>query len=398
MRRFMKTVPVTSDLDLTLLKKTLQEEVDPHVLQWDRLGYFPKEIYAALHKMELMHHGLPKELGGNGGRMIDLCSITRAIATHSPGIASGYVANLLALTAITRFAPFEVARKFTTELAQSHGITSFCATERESGTDLMGTRTTARKVSGGYSIQGGKCYITNINYSTHLVVLAQLVDPSLPKSQLSAFCLRKTDPGVRVGEPLEMLGQRESNTGQVSFEDVFVPEENLLGRVGDGALVIGTCLSRTRTLVAAIASGVCDRAELEALNYLQSTYRYGEPLLRRKDVIKVLSLLRVEAEAAWLLACQAGAAWEERGIAIAESSAAKLFAGDLVVRFVSEALELTGATGYLNSSILSKLYRDCKVIEIYEGASLVQQTLFEREIYGDRIRACSQNHASRRAA
>lgn len=395
----MNTIPIASEFNFEQLDRLIQEEVEPDVLKWDEKGIFPQPVYSKLHDLGIMHMGLPRDLGGGGRPMIDLNCVTRRWGHHAPGLGAGFIANYLVLTALSRFARPEIAREFIGELAEMKGLSSFCATEREHGTDLFASASMARPVTGGYLLNGRKCFITNINYSSHMIVLAQVPGESPnDRSQLTAFCLRKSTPGIRVGEPLLMLGQRESNTGQVTFEDVFVPEAQVVGVVGGAGKVVAAALSRTRGMIAAMSVGVCDRAEAEALRHLSTARRFGEPLLARKDILKVISALRIEAEAAWLLACRAGAVWDEKGIALEEAGMAKCFGADLAVRFTSEMIELVGAQGYLGDSFLAKLYRDAKAMEIYEGSTLVQQTLIERERYSDLLKMVGQSRATSRAA
>jgi acyl-CoA dehydrogenase len=259
---------------------------------------------------------------------------------------------------------------------------SFCATEAETGTDVARMETVARAVEGGYRLDGKKYFITNINYASHLVIFAKIEAPSgMRESGLSVFVLPASTPGIEVGKALRKHGQRESNTGQVRFANVVIPAENILGKPGEGLKILSTCISRTKTLISGASVGVCRRAEKDALGYLAEKNRYGEPLLAKREIQKVLSALRVRAEATWLLGCKAAAAWDENGTATLEASMAKFFGADTAMAFVNEAMELMGGTGYLQASFITKLHRDVRLFEIYEGASLVQQAMIERELY-----------------
>jgi acyl-CoA dehydrogenase len=384
----MQILSVTSNFDCSSLSKLLQEKVDPYLLGWDDADYFPMDVFRQLHQCEIMTVGLPLALGGSGSPMMALMGIAETMAFHSSGLTASWLANLLAQTAISRFATAAVAQTVIREHLNSQSVLSFCATERESGFDIARLKTVARPVENGYLLSGEKYFITNINYAAHLVVFAKVarsandVEPGV-----SAFIVDAKSAGIRKGEPLKKLGQRESDTGQIFFEDVFIPHEHLLGRVGDGYKIVECCLSRTKTLLAATAVGICRRAETEAVNYLLRTVRYGEPLLARREIQNILSSLRVKREASWLLGCQSAAIWDEKETAVYASSVAKHFAADAAVETVDEALELTGGSGYLRENFLSKLQRDVKVLEIYEGSTLVLNAVIGRELFAGLLKS-----------
>jgi len=383
----MQSLPIKSNLNLMELNDYLRNQVDPQLLNWDKQELFPTQVYLEMHRLGLIALSLPVSLGGTGAPMIDLLTVVEKLAYHSPAIASAWIGHVLFHTAISKFARPEIASKILGQHLSQKTLVSFCATEKETGFDLFKMGTTARRVEGGYRITGRKHFITNINYAQQLVVFARIMDTNgTLDSEMSAFYLPRNLPGISVGAPLSKLGQRESNTGSVEFNDVFVSEENLLGNAGQGGLILATCLSRTKTLIAGAASGICHRAEDEAVQYLSNTWRYGQPLLAKREIQTILSNQRINREAAWLFACRSGAVWDTKGIAVYESSMAKLFAADCAVQAVNEALELTGATGYMNESALSKLYRDVKVLEIYEGSTLVQQNIVGKELYGSTVK------------
>lgn len=371
-------IPVKSDLDFSRLEFFLKNEVQGKVNEWDEHSYFPIEIIKELFTLGIFNAPLPKEFGGKQARMIDLLEISHRLAEISPGLFTTWIANILFQTAIYRFADPELAESILKEHLEKRQLTSFCVTERESGTDVANIVTKAHHKSGGFEINGGKYFITNANYSDHLVVMAQLEDKGL-----TAFYVPASTKGVHRLEPLKKMGQRESNTGGLEFRHVFVPEKNMIGKPGQGLTTLGACISRTKTLIAGASYGLCTASEKIAVEYLNSHIRYKKPLAAKREIQNVLAELHTEAQAAWLLACYAGTVWDRDGFAIKEASMAKLFASDLAVRFTSEAMELCGAHGYMNNGQLDKLYRDAKLFEIYEGASLVQMAFINKSIFGN---------------
>jgi alkylation response protein AidB-like acyl-CoA dehydrogenase len=378
----MKTITIQSSLDLSDLESYLTENVDPHVMDWDRKQHFPIHVFEKLHDFGLVAACVPRDFGGTDLKTIDLMAIADCLAYHSTAICSGWITYVLFHSALSRFAIPSVAGRVISHQMNERSIVSLCGTEKETGTDILKMRTVALPVDGGYLISGKKHFITNINYAKHLVVIARVCDANgNPGRELSAFYIPADSKGVLVGPALQKMGQRESNTGQVEFSRVFVPKEHVLGKVGQGLEILVSSLSRTKTLIAGKAHGICRRAEKEAVTYLANTYRTNEQLLAKKEIQTILTELRAKIEAAWLLGCKAGAVWDEKKTAVYESSVAKFYSANVAMEFVQEALELMGASGYMEDQYLSKLYRDVKALEIYEGASLIQQALMARELF-----------------
>ena len=378
---------VESKIELELLEKYLKTKVEPNLLKWDKDATFCSEVFKVLHETGFMAYGIPTECGGRSAAMVDLLAISRLLASYSPGVFTGFIGNLLGQTAIYRFGSEDLRQRVLRQHLEEKSLLSFCVTEAETGTDVGNMVTTCQRQESGFLLNGGKHYITNLNHAKHYVVMARAPDHVPSITGLTAFYVPAETPGIVVGKPLQKLGHREADTGYMSLENVFVPATNLLGRVGDGQDVLATCISRTKTLIAGASVGICDRAHLEAVAYLSTKQRYGKPLLVKKEIQMLLAELHTKKEAAWLLACQAGDTWDREGIAVKDSSMAKFYAGNLATDYVSTCLELCGASGYMEENILSKLYRDAKLMSIYEGASLVQLAFVAKTIFATPAKA-----------
>ena len=213
----------------------------------------------------------------------------------------------------------------------------------------------------------------------HYIVLART-----PNQRLTAFYVPFGTEGVHLGAPLRKMGQNESNTGEITFENVFVPTENTIGEVGRAFDIVISALSRTRTLIAGASYGLCERALAEAKQYLSTAIRYKKPLIEKRELQSILSSLKVEAEAAWLLGCKSAHIWETQKHSLKDSSIAKYFAANLAVKTVNECLELCGGYGYLENNILNKFYKDAKLFEIYEGASMVHISMLNKDEFSQK--------------
>lgn len=379
----MNSIPLQPSFDLSSLKQFVREKVLPGVLERDEKQNFPLEIYRDLHQLGWLHSFIPTSLGGLGASAVDLAFIVREIAYGSPGVASSYVANCLGLGAILMNGRPELREKVSKDVLGNFSLCSFGMTEGDVGTDIAHIKTRAKRVKGGYLLQGSKSFITNASYSRHLTVFAQC-EGSNGKG-FTAFYVPGDAKGLSRGKPLRKLGQSESDTTELYLDDVFVPEEHRLGEEGKGFRVAFHSLERSKTLLAANAQGLCDRAFDLAEGYAEERIRYGKPLLTLSTIQSALALLHTEAQAAWLLTLHAAATWDNGTVAMKEASMAKLYGADIAVKVANEALELMGGTGYTKECEIQRLYRDAKMLEIVEGGSLVQQVVIAKEIYADRL-------------
>lgn len=365
---------------LLALKSYLEENVKPHVVQWDDEGFFPKEVFSYLSKSGWMDLGWLIERSP-AYKMSELANTASALSYYSPGIFTGWLAHLFAQTLVSKYAAESLYQKARTKEVT---LMSLCGTEISSGTDIIQIETRAVREGDSYILSGKKDFISNAPHASHFIVLAQTSDIGDPKGLCFFWVPRQN--GVMTGSSLKKLGLGESCTASVVFENVRVSTEDMVGRAGDGLPMLLACISRTRTLIAAASYGISRRAEEEALSYLAQAYRGGKPLLSKKEVQCLLAQLRTKMEAAWLLALKAGETWDQTQKAVCEASMAKLFATNVAVEVVNEALELVGAKAYLRDSILAKLYKDTKALEIYEGSTFIQTALISIELYSQRLK------------
>lgn len=371
-----------SALDLVQLKRFVREKILPSVREWDEKEVCPESVFQDLHRLGVFHAFSPQECGGLGSSVKDLALIARALAYGSPGVFSSAIASLLAISPIALYGSPALKRLIAENYVNRFTFWSYCMTEPDSGSEISKLRTIAKKTKGGYLIQGRKCFITNANLAKHLVVFASMEGSwEGGKSNLSAFYIPADTSGVSTGKPLRKLGQRDSNTSEVFFDNVFVPEEHRIGNEGQGLQIAFRCLQRSKTLIAAAAVGSCDRIFDLVSHHLEQRVLYGKPLIEIPSIHSLLAKLYTHTEAAWLLTQSAARCWDSGDFAIKEASMAKMFSSDHTVRFANEALELFGGYGYTREYEIEKIYRDVKVYEIYEGPTLVQQALIAREIF-----------------
>lgn len=355
----------------------------------DERSQFPSWFFDKLHDAGLM--GCTIASRGDGLPMERLLELARSFGYHLPsGLFLSWLGNALAVSAIDQFAGDSVRRSALDAYRARKQLMSFCFTEPGAGTDIGLLSTEYARSADGFVITGEKTFITNASYASHFVVFAR--ERSTSKRVISVFYVPGELAGIRRGQVLGKLGNRSSNTAKVAFDGVVIPEENLLGALGEGGRILGRCISRTKTLMAGTCVGICQRAQDVACGSLGKRNLYGGPLLERAEIRAELARQHVNIEASWLLALKAARAWDE-GNAIREASMAKYFAAATAVETVSRAMEYCGGYGYLDENPLSRMYRDAKAYEICEGATLVQLALIAREAFD-----VPKKHASGKAA
>ena len=383
-----------SELDLSELKKFVREVILKGAHARDQKEEFPHAIIEQLHQMGYLHAFVPARLGGTGLPTSELMWIARTVAYGSRGVACTLAGNMLALVPVLESGSPELQQKVVADILSRPALGAFCFTEPEAGSDILSIRTRATRTNGGYILNGRKCFITNASHASHYVVMAKIEGAAHPKEAITAFYIPRNSKGLSTGTPLSKLGHRDSDTTEVYLDDVFVPFEHCLGGEGKGLSVAVKSLERSRTLFAASAVGMCDRARDLVAEFLSGREHYGKPLLQQPQIRNTLAQLETEARAAWLLTQASACAWDDGDPSLQHSSMAKLYSGQVAMKFASSALELFGGWGYTREFEIERLFRDAKLFEIIEGPSFVQQVIIAKEILG----AYESNKNSKKAA
>ena len=376
-----KLVQTMASFDLEPLKKLVREQIIPGAADRDQKHEVPIQIFQELHRKGWMQAFIPESLGGPGFRLPDLIHIAKELAYGSSGVFSSYIVNMLGMSPLILYGNEALKNKLCTDFLSTFSLWSYCMTEPNTGSDIFHSQTRATRVKDGYILNGQKCFITNANLSEHLCIFAALENCPESKNSLTAFYVPGNSPGLSRGKPPRKMGQRDSNTGELFLDHVFVPDHHRIGNEGDGIKIAFHSLQRSKITIAAASIGVCERALFLVEDHLSKRILYNKPLLKIPQIQNQLSDLHTRVEAAWLLTCHAASTWTESFPAIKEASMAKMLASDLAVEVVSEALELFGGYGYSTEFEIERLHRDVRVFEIYEGPTLVQLALISKELY-----------------
>lgn len=374
------------DFELTDEMKMLREmalrfgekEIKPVAQELDRTGEFPKDIVKKAFKVGLMNTMIPQEYGGGGLSSVENCILMEELAAACAGVTTTLAANNLATTPILIAGTEEQKREHLEKLCKGPNLASFCLTEPNAGSDASAISTKAQLDGDEYIINGTKTFITNGGYANLFTVFAT-VDKSLRHKGLVAIIVPKTD-GVSVGKKEDKMGQRASNTTEVIFDEVRVPKENLLGKVGDGFKISMGTLDETRAHIGAMAVGVARAALEAAIQYSKERVQFGKPISFFQAIQFKLSDMAIKVETARLATWKA--AWlSDMGKRNSfESAIAKAYSSDIAMQITIEAIQIFGGYGYMKDFPVEKYMRDAKLLQIYEGTNEIQRMVIAREL------------------
>jgi len=373
--------------NLTPEQKALQEkarkfarsEILPVAAKYDRDGTFPLDVTRKAYDEGLLTLVIPKKYGGEGVGILDSCIIYEELAAACMGIYLGIFVSTLALYPIVKFGSEEQKERFLKPFCESFSLASYCLSEVSVGSDPASMKTTAVLDGDHYVVNGTKMWITNGGYANLYLVFA---NTDLTKKHKGIICLIVPShlEGVSHGEPIDKMGQRASNTTAVTFKNVTVPKENLLGGEGEGFRKAMAALDITRPMIAIGAVGVARTALELSLEYAKKRVQFEAPIIQHQAVQFMLAEMSQGIEAARLLVWKA--AWlADQGVRnTKEASIAKAFAADMAMRVTTDAVQIYGGMGYTKWHPVEKLMRDAKVIQIYEGTAQIQRIVIARQL------------------
>ena len=365
------------------VREFAEDEIAPHVMEWDESSHFPSEILPKLAEMGLLGVIFPEEYGGAGLGYVEYATVIEELARVDGSVGLFVAAhNSLCSNHIYKFGSEEQKRKYLVPLAQGKKLGAWSLTEPEAGSDAGGTRTTAVRDSKGWILNGSKTFTTNGTYADICVAMA-VTDKSKDSHGISAFILEKGTPGFRPGKKENKLGMRASDTSEVIFTDCRIPGENLLGPEGEGFISSLKILDGGRISIAALGLGMAQGALEAATRYAKERKQFNQPIADFQAIQFKLADMATQVEAARLLVYQA--AWladQKNALFTREASMAKYFAGEVAVHVASECVQIHGGYGFIKDYPAEKYYRDSKLCTIGEGTSEIQKLVIARQLLG----------------
>lgn len=364
--------------DLAL--KFAKAQMQPKAGEYDQSGEFPMPILHKAWELGLVNTCIPTEYGGSGFTTMDSMIITESLAYGCLGMNTIIMANDLALLPIVIGGSDEQKKRFLTPFTESYKIAAFCLTEPGYGSDAAGLKTTVKDCGDHWLLNGQKMWITNAGYADLFVVYAT-VDPKLRHKGICALVVEKGDPGIELGAPEKKMGHRCSDTRAVTFKNVKVPKENMLGAPGEGWSIAMKTLDHSRPMVAASAVGGAQCAFEHSVEYAKVRQQFGVPIAQHQAIQFMISEMAMKVEAARLLVYKAAWLLDQGQANTQLASYAKAFAADSFMEIASNAVQVHGGYGYSSEYPVEKLMRDAKLIQIYEGTSQIQRLVIAKEIF-----------------
>jgi len=351
-----------------------REHITPFASEFDRQNDFPRKLVQMAYGEGLMNLHVPKDVGGPGRTLLEETLVSEALGYGCAGCATSIMCNNLAFAPLMLAAKKEQLTKYVKPLVTGDEVklASFCLTERESGSDAASIKTVAKRDGDGWIIDGEKCFITNAPVAVLHTVFAT-VDPFLRHKGIAVFMVPADLPGVKIGHIENKLGQRASVQTEVFFENVRVPGDTLVGREGDGFRLAMMTLDMTRAGIAAIATGVAQRAVDEASRFASVRKQFGQLIGQFQGVGFTIADMACRAAASRHLTRHAAWLADRHLPNTVESAFAKWFASDSAMMNAVECAQIMGGYGYMEEYPAAKLIRDAKLLQIYEGTNQIQR-------------------------
>jgi alkylation response protein AidB-like acyl-CoA dehydrogenase len=362
-----------------MARKFAHEEILPTVIERDRNAKFASEIMEKLGELGFLAMMVPEEYGGSG---MDAISYVLAIEEISKVDASISIVlsvqNSLVNWILEHFGSHEQKDKYLRALAGGK-IGAFCLSEPEAGSDASHQYTTAEFEEGKWVLNGTKNWISTANHADYYIVFAQ-TNQELKHKGIGCFIVENGTEGFVPAEKEDKMGMRSSDTSSIGITNCKVPEENMIGHIGQGFNIAMESLNSGRIGIAAQAVGVAQGAYELSAKYALERETFGKPIFKHQLIQSKLALMATSIDAARLLVHKAAWLKDNNMNYIKASAEAKLYAATIAGDVTREAVQIHGGYGYVREYHVERMMRDAKVIEIYEGTSEIQQIVIAREI------------------
>jgi butyryl-CoA dehydrogenase len=366
------------------VRQFMEAEVRPFVKEWENAEKFPAEAIKKLGEMGCCGMLIPEEWGGPGldtiSYVLMLEEVARVFTAMSTAIS---VTNSAVQAPLLLFGTEAQKKKYLRPMATGETLGAFCLTEPAAGSDAAGIQARAVHEGNVYKLNGTKTWVTNGSAAGVLLIFAK-TDAAAGGKGISAFLVEPGFSGFRVGRHEDKMGQRSSPSVEILLNDCVVPAENRLGEEGQGLKIALSALDGGRIGIAAQAVGLALGALEETVKYAKERAAFGKKIAEFQAIQWMIADMQTEIEVARGLVHYAAWLKEAHPTKVgASASKAKLYASEMVNRVVYKAVQVHGSLGYSRETDVERMYRDARVITIYEGTSEVQRMIIARELLGE---------------
>jgi butyryl-CoA dehydrogenase len=360
------------------LKKFCETSIEPHMEHDDASGTFRKEIFQGLGEYGVTGITIPEEFGGAGLSYMDYCYSLEEIAKTSVPYAVTVSVSSMVQSILLEFGNKTQKEKYLPELTSGKEIGAFALSESHSGSDAANMKTTAKKVEGGYILNGTKMWITSGGVAKTYIVMARTGGEGA--KGVSAFIVTDGMKGFSFGKAEKKMGWKTSPTREIVFENCFVPEENRLLDEGQGFKVAMGGLDRGRVAIAAIGIGCAQRALDEAIKYSLTRQQFKQAIFDFQGLQFMIADMATETEASRFLVHSAAESLDGNRPNSKLCSMAKLKATDTAMKVTTDAVQVLGGVGYTSEYPVERFMRDAKVLQIVEGTNQIQRVVIARHL------------------
>ena len=362
-----------------LARDFADEEIMPYAAQWEKEGEFPQAAIRKAHDLGLLNCTIPEKYGGAGMSFLDEVIVNEEFGRGDPGFSTITGVTMLACHPVLYGGTEEQKNEYLGRVCDGK-YASYCVTEPAAGSDVQGIRTSAALDGDEYIINGSKMWIGGAKYADWFFVLARTGSENGYKS-LSGFIVDADSPGVEIGKKEDKMGQRCSDTRGITFTDVRVPKENLVGlKENNGWMDAMVAFDRSRPMLASHAVGNARGAMEEAWKYANERETFGKPIFEHQSISFMLADMSTKIEAARLLTYQAAAAIDNGEEVTLKAAHAKRFAADIGMEVTTDAVQIFGGYGYSEEYPAARRMRGAKIYQIFGGSSQIQRMIISREI------------------
>ena len=363
------------------VREFAENEIATRAREYDEAEKFPVEQLAGLAEFGILGMIIPEEYGGAGFDTVSYAVALEEIARADASVAVIVsVTNSVCCYPILSYGTEEQKQKFLVPLAKGEKLGAFCLSEPQAGSDATNLKTRAVEDGDQYILNGTKSWVTNGGFADVHIVMAVTGERD-GKKEVTAFIVEKETEGLQVSSIEHKMGQRASQTTELSLTDARVPKANVLGKTGEGMRVAFSSLDNGRIGIASLSVGIAQAALDEARKYSQDRIAFGKPIAEHQAIQFKIADMATQTEAARLLTLRAAAMKDaghhQTGVASAQ---AKLFASETANRVCADAIQIHGGNGYSRHYAVEKYYRDARITTIYEGTSEIQRIVISRGI------------------
>jgi len=366
------------------VRRFAENEIKPVATEYDTEEKFPHELVDKAADLGLVGANVPLEYGGVGYDYLTNIIITEELFAADPGIGLSISSAAFGTDALVEFGTEEQKEEYLRPVAEGEAIMGSAISEPDVGSDVSSVATSAEKDGDEWVINGNKMWITNGSVGDFFVVLCK-TDPDAEGryNGFSQIIIESDRDGFQADKITGKLGIRASDTAELIFDDVRVPEENLVGTRGAGFLQLMQFFDETRTAVAAQGVGIARGAAERALDYAEEREQFGQSISEFQAIQHKLADMHTKTEAARQLTYKSAWSVDNADDQLTQlASMAKEYASRIAVDVADEAVQVHGGAGYVNDFDVERFYRDAKITQIYEGTTEIQKNIIARELLG----------------